>query len=361
MPDNESRQADSEKGKALAIAVPDRGRDDLRRAVRIITQNPLTLLGVAIFLAVILASICAPLLTPYNPVEQDLANPLLAPSGQHLTGTDEMGRDLFTRILYGGRISLQAAALVIIMAGGIGTILGCIAGYYGRVVDELIMRTSDLFLAFPGLVLAIAIATALGPSLENALIAISLVWWPWYARLLRGQVLSMKQSQYVEAALSLGASDGRVLFRHILPNCVGPLTVQVTLDAGAAILSTASLSFIGVGAQPPTPEWGALIAVGREYMLSQWWYPTFPGFAILLTVLGLNLMGEPEHPRPAREGRSPMIDVNVRLGHFEAPGAPALQVRCSAARGAACEVCRQVGGSEADEMEAELLGTAACW
>lgn len=292
MPDQHGRLSAGGSARTVIIPASDRGSDDLRRAVRIVIQNPLTLLGMVIFLVVVAASIGAPLLTPYDPLELDFGQSLLPPSGEHLTGTDEMGRDLFTRILYGGRISLLAAAMVIVMAGVVGTVLGSIAGYSGGLVDELIMRTSDLFLAFPGLVLAIAIAAALGPSLENALVAISLVWWPWYARLLRGQVLSMKHSQYVEAALALGASDGRVLFRHILPNCVGPLTVQVSLDAGAAILSTASLSFIGVGAQPPTPEWGALIAVGREYMLSQWWYPTFPGFAILLTVLGLNLMGD---------------------------------------------------------------------
>ena len=257
-----------------------------------IWQHPLALTGTVIILLLVTAAALAPWLTSYDPYQIASDNRLAAPSWQHFFGTDDMGRDIFSRVLYGARLSLLAAMVVLILATGIGVVVGAIAGYYGGWVDEILMRTTDMFLAFPAMILAMCIASALGPSLINAMIAVSIVWWPWYARLIRGQILSLKNKEYVEAARALGASDARVLWKYILPNCTAPLIIQITLDIGYAILTTASLSFIGVGAVPPTPEWGAMISVGRGFILVQWWYPTFPGLAIFLAVAGFSLLGD---------------------------------------------------------------------
>lgn len=265
-------------------------------AVKILRQmtkrNRPSLVGLGICLLLLGCAIFAPLLVPYDPTDLNMRGKLAAPSGQHWFGTDEMGRDILSRIIIGSRVSLQVLALVLVFSLLIGVPLGLLAGYLGGWVDEVIMRITDIFLAFPPLVLAMAIAAALGPSLTNATIAIVLVWWPSYARLVRGQALAIKDGLYVEAARALGARNLQILIDHILPNSVTPIIIKATLDGGRIILFAASLSFIGLGAQPPTPEWGAMISAGRGFLLNEWWVPFFPGLAIFLTITGLNLFGD---------------------------------------------------------------------
>jgi len=221
-----------------------------------------------------------------------LSERLSPPSSKYLFGTDDVGRDILSRVIYGSRISLRICTLVVGVTIGIGTILGIISGYWGGWLDELIMRISDVFLAFPALILAMAIAAALGPSLENVIIAMVVIWWPRYARVTRGQVLVLREIDYIVAARAVGVHESRIIMRHILPNCVSPVLIQATLDLGEVLLTAATLSFIGFGAQPPTPEWGAMISLGRNYLRDNWWYATFPGLAILLTVIGFNLLGD---------------------------------------------------------------------
>lgn len=259
---------------------------------RHLRANPATLAGVTLVLALVLIAVAAPVLAPYDPVALNPQDRLLAPSSAHWFGTDEGGRDIFSRIVFGARYSLLAAVVVLSLSVTIGTSIGLVAGFAGGKVDEALMRLTDMFLAFPALVLAMGISAALGASLLNSMIAIAVVWWPWYARLVRGQTLRLRQEQFVEAARASGAADVRLITRHILPNCWTPIIVQMTLDVGYAILTTASLSFIGLGAQPPTPEWGAMVATGKDYILDQWWLATFPGLAIFLAVMAFNLLGD---------------------------------------------------------------------
>jgi peptide/nickel transport system permease protein len=227
----------------------------------------------------------------HDPLKPEMRARLHGPSAEHLMGTDPLGRDIFSRVLAGAQLSIRSVIVIIASAVGLGTLIGAIAGYLGGVIDDVVMRVTDLFFAFPALVLALAIAGALGPSLTNAMLAVSVVWWPWYARLVRGQVLSIKEEPYVEAARSVGAHDARIIGRHILPNFLSPVIVQATLDMGAALVTTASLSFIGMGAQPPSPEWGAMLSDGRSFFLNAWWLSAFPGLAIFLTVLLFNAAG----------------------------------------------------------------------
>lgn len=257
-----------------------------------IWQHPLAVVGLVIILLLVLTAVFAPVLAPFDPYHQVAADRLQPPGSRYFFGTDDMGRDIFSRVIWGSRLSLTAALVVLAISTSIGIFIGAVAGYVGGRVDEVLMRLTDMFLAFPAMVLAMVIASALGPSLINAMIAIAVVWWPWYARLIRGQILSIKTMEYVEAAKALGAGDARILWKYILPNCTAPLIVQATLDSGYAILTTASLSFIGVGALAPTPEWGSMISIGRSFILVQWWYPTFPGLAIFLAVAGFNLLGD---------------------------------------------------------------------
>src|SRR5205814_8993430 len=224
------------------------------------------------------------LLAPYSPPAQVLASRLERPSTAHWLGTDQLGRDIASRLLYGSRISLVIGVVVVGLAGAFGTMVGLVAGYAGGLVDEGLMRLTEVFLAFPPLILAMAIAGALGPSLTNAIIAIAAVTWAVYARLARGQVLSLRRREYVEAARSIGASPTRILARHLLPNAIAPLLVQASFDMGSAIISAAGLSFIGFGAQPPTPEWGVMISEGRNFISTQLWLSLFPGLAILFAV-----------------------------------------------------------------------------
>jgi len=203
-----------------------------------------------------------------------------------------MGRDVLSRILWGARPSIVAGFVVVAVAVTVGSLIGSVAGFFGGILDSILMRVTDVFLAFPFLILAMAIAAALGPSLVNSIFAVSLVWWPSYARLVRGLTLSIKENLYVEAARALGTPRLKIVFRHILPNCAGPLLAQATTSFGFAVLATTSLSFVGLGAQPPSPEWGAMIAEGRTYIMSFWWMATFPGLAIAITVLGFSLLGD---------------------------------------------------------------------
>ncbi len=255
-------------------------------------RQPLIMLGFVLLVIFVLAAVFAPQLSPTDPLKGQVVNSLKPPSPAHLFGTDKLGREIVSRLLYGARISLFVGFSVVIAASLIGSFLGLIAGYLGGWADEILMRVTDIFFAFPSLILAMAIAGALGPSLQNALIAITTVTSPIYARLIRGQVLALKEREFIIAAHTVGVPAWLILLRHILPNTLAPLLVQASFDLGAAILSVAGLSFIGFGAQPPTPEWGVMISDGRNYMATQWWLATFPALAILLVVTGFNLLGD---------------------------------------------------------------------
>ncbi|MBI4278857.1 MAG: ABC transporter permease [Armatimonadetes bacterium] len=230
--------------------------------------------------------------TTYDPVQINPGIRLEGPSHAHVFGTDHLGRDLFARVVFGTRTSLGTSALVVLFAALIGVTVGSLAGYGGGLVDEALMRVVDLSLAFPLLVLAMAIVAALGPGLRNAMLALIFVWWSQYARLARGLVLQVREREFVTAARALGASGVTILYRHILPNCFPPLLVKATLDIAVAVLVTASLSFLGLGVLPPDPDWGGMVSNGRTFILDAWWYPTFPGLAIFVTVMALNLVGD---------------------------------------------------------------------
>jgi peptide/nickel transport system permease protein len=267
-------------------------RRRMRRQFARLFGNPLSAVGLALSAAFVLMAIAAPLLAPHDPLAMDPSNRLAAPSALHWFGTDDGGRDILARVIYGTRSSLLTALGILSLASLIGTSIGLAAGYFGGWVDETLMRITDMFLAFPALVLAMGLAAALGPSLFNAMLATAVVWWPWYARLVRGQALHLKNEAFVEAARVAGASGLRIAVRHILRNCLTPIIVQMSLDIGYAILTLASLSFIGLGAQPPTPEWGSMVSIGRDYFLDQWWIVTFPGLAIFVSVMAFNLLGD---------------------------------------------------------------------
>jgi peptide/nickel transport system permease protein len=267
-------------------------RRQMRRQFARLFGNPLSAVGLALSAAFVLMAIAAPLLAPHDPLAMDPSKRLAAPSALHWFGTDDGGRDILARVIYGTRSSLLTALGILSLASVIGTSIGLAAGYFGGWVDETLMRITDMFLAFPALVLAMGLAAALGPSLFNAMLATAVVWWPWYARLVRGQALHLKNEAFVEAARVAGASGLRIAVRHILRNCLTPIIVQMSLDIGYAILTLSSLSFIGLGAQPPTPEWGSMVSIGRDYFLDQWWIVTFPGLAIFVSVMAFNLLGD---------------------------------------------------------------------
>ncbi len=255
-------------------------------------RNPLGALGIGLILAILLVAVFAPQLATHDPNQLNRDTRLLPPSAEHLFGTDAPGRDVYSRVVYGSRISLRVAFVVLVIATTVGSLLGAAAGYFGGLVDEILMRITDVFLAFPALILAMAVNAALGPGIGSAMLAVGFTWWPAYARLIRSQVLSVRSKPYVEAAHCIGATRRRVLFRHILPNCTSAIIVQVTLDAGYVVLTVAGLSFIGLGAQPPSHEWGFVVSEGANHILTQWWWSTFPGLAICLLVVGFNLMGD---------------------------------------------------------------------
>ncbi|MDR2935325.1 MAG: ABC transporter permease subunit [Candidatus Adiutrix sp.] len=261
-------------------------------ALWLLLRNPSAVAGGGIVLFMALMAVLAPWLAPYDPNALNLAARLQAPSLAHWFGTDEMGRDLLSRVVFGARVSLVIGLVVIILAGGLGTLAGASAGYLGGRFDNVVMRVMDVILSFPSLVLAMALAAALGPSLKNAILAVAFTQVPKFARLARGEALNIRERLFIKAARVSGFSAPWIITRHVIPNCLATIMVLATLTVGETILVAASLSFIGLGAQPPTPEWGAIISVGRKFLLDQWWYPTFPGLFIVLTVVGYNILGD---------------------------------------------------------------------
>lgn len=255
-------------------------------------KNKVALVGLGIVLFFMIIAVFAPLLAPYGINEQELSIRNNPPSPEHWFGTDDFGRDIFSRVLYGARISLWVGLVSVSGSVIVGCFLGIIAGYYGRWVDTVISRIFDIMLAFPSILLAIAVVAVLGPSLQNALIAIAIINIPNFGRLIRSKVLSVKQEEYIMAARAVGMSDGRILFHHVLPNSLAPIIVQATLAIATAIIEAAALGFLGMGAQPPQAEWGKMLADSRQYIIQAPWTVLFPGVAIMLTVLGFNLMGD---------------------------------------------------------------------
>jgi len=255
-------------------------------------RNKLMTVGAAVALMISVLGLLAPLLAPYAPDAALPTQTLLPPSTAHWFGTDQLGRDVLSRILYGARVSPMIALLVLFLACVVGVPLGIAAGYFRGAIDDVIMRITDVFLAFPALLLALAIAAVLPPSIGSVTFAVAITWWPWYTRLIRGQAASVSGRPYVEGARAAGVSHTRILFRHVLPNSLTPLIVQVSLDVSAVILTVSALSFLGLGAQDPTPDWGLMVSQGQQYFQTQWWLVTFPGIAILLTAVAFNLLGD---------------------------------------------------------------------
>jgi peptide/nickel transport system permease protein len=266
---------------------------NLYRGVAALCANPAALAGLLIVGALIFVAIFAPVIAGYvSPIQQTLAERLAPPSSTHWFGTDELGRDIYARTVHGSRVTLTIVMLVSVVVAPIGLAVGTTAGYLGGWVDSVLMRITDIFLAFPRLVLALAFAAALGPGIENAVIAISLTAWPPYARIARAETVTIARSDFIAAVVLQGASTSRILFRHIVPLCLSSLIVRLTLDMAGIILTAAGLGFLGLGAQPPTAEWGAMVSSGRDVILDQWWVATIPGFAIFIVSLGFNLLGD---------------------------------------------------------------------
>ncbi len=265
---------------------------NLKLAIELARRKSSAAIGIGILLCLILVAIFGPILLPGDPYELNFEEKLQPPSARHIFGTDEFGRDIFIRVIYGARLSLGIAAMTLFISAVSGTIAGMIAGYLGGWVDEIMMRMADIFLSIPSLILALAITAALGPSIHNVMIAIGIAWWPMYARLMRAQVLAVKQNQYVLASQAMGGGASHILLRHILPNSISPIIISAAMDIGNILLAVTALGFIGFGAQPPAPEWGRLVTDGRVYLLSAWWYSTLPGFAIFIAVLGANLLSD---------------------------------------------------------------------
>jgi peptide/nickel transport system permease protein len=255
-------------------------------------RNPLAMTGLAVLIALVLIALFTPLLTDRSPVAQDLSQRLKPPSAQYWFGTDELGRDIYTRVLYGSRITLVIVALVVVMVAPTGLLVGTVAGYKGGWVDTVLMRVTDVFLAFPRLILALAFVSALGPGIENAVIAIACTAWPPYARVARAETLTIRRSDFIASIRLQGAGPIRIVLGHVIPLCTSSLIVRVGLDMAGIILTAAGLGFLGLGARPPAPEWGAMIASGRQFVLDQWWVATVPGIAIVVVSLGFNLLGD---------------------------------------------------------------------
>lgn len=292
-------------------------RRRIRLVVRFLRASPLNMVGgaiVGVALVVAVVGLGADLLdlrfTPYDPLKPDLVDRLVPPSGSHLMGTDHLGRDVVSRVLAGTHIAIEVALIVLSIALAVGIFIGLAAGLAGGLVDEILMRLTDLFLAFPALILAAAITFTLGASLQTTMVALATVYWPWYARITRGQVLSLREREFIVAARTMGAGRMRLMFRTLLPNVAPILLVQATLDVGYVMLSTAGLSFLGLGAQPPTPEWGSMILASLPYQPDAWWYAAFPGLTLALTALGFNLLGD-----GLRDWLDPLLRV---IGHDEA-------------------------------------------
>ncbi len=271
-----------------AFAFQSHRHEVFRRLVR----KPLAIVGTLLLLAMVLAAIFASSIAPYGPDDQGVADPFAAPSSKYLFGADQFGRDILSRVIYGGRISLQIGLVAVAIGGSVGLVLGCLAGYFSAWVDEVVMRFIDIMLAFPGILLAIAVVVMLGPSLYNLMIAVGVGAIPTFARVVRASVLDMKEREYVTAARAMGVSDLKIISRHILPNIMAPFIVLATLDVATAILSGTALSYLGLGAKPPTPEWGLMLSDGKDFIRHAWWVGTFPGLAITVTVIGINLLGD---------------------------------------------------------------------
>ena len=266
-----------------------------RESIYLLNRNPLSRTALVVILLIVLMAVFAPYIIPYPSHIEDETNiseKFALPSRQYFFGTDELGRDIFSRVVYGTRVSLLTAVVAVVLALLIGVPLGAIAGSVGGAVDEFIMRFTDIFLSFPPLLLAIAMVAILGPSLNNAILAIAISWWPWYTRIVRGQAVALKERNFVLAAKTIGTSTTKIIFKHILPNTISPGIVQASMDMGGVILTIASLSFLGLGAQAPTPEWGLMISTGRNFFPDKWWYSIFPGLAIFVTVLCFNILGD---------------------------------------------------------------------
>ena len=255
-------------------------------------RNPMAVAGLAMVILLIVVALLAPLLAPGSPFEQNLTRRLQPPSADHWFGTDDLGRDIYTRVIHGSRITLYMVVLVAIIVAPIGLLVGTVAGYLGGWIDNALMRITDIFLAFPRLVLALAFVAAIGAGIENAVIAIAITTWPPYARVARAETLTLRNSDFINAVRLQGASSLRIILRHVAPLCVSSLIIRLTLDMAGIIITAAGLGFLGLGAQPPAPEWGAMIAKGREFLLDQWWVATMPGIAILIASLGFNLLGD---------------------------------------------------------------------
>lgn len=262
------------------------------RSLRSLLRGSLGMVGIALLALLVVVAIAPQLFATHDPYAINANLRLRPPSPDHWFGTDELGRDVYSRVVHGVGISLWSALLVVGVSAVIGTILGLLAGYFGGVLDDVVMRVADVFIAFPALIMAMGIVSFIGPGLTNAMLALMVIWWPQYARLARGQVVAEKIKPYVESARAVGRGDLGILFRHIVPNSWVPILIKGTLDIGVAILLTASLSFLGLGAKPPTPELGALVTQGREHLLNAWWYSTFPGLAMFMAVFAFNLVGD---------------------------------------------------------------------
>lgn len=282
----------TEAAMVASPAFSARFRQALKRGLGKLAEEPLGLFGFVIIGLLLIVAVFAPLIAPFDPAAQVLSNALQPPSWQHLAGTDEFGRDIFSRLVYGSRITIQTIFSVSIIVGPIGLAIGVVAGFFGGRIDAVLMRATDIVLSFPSLILALAFAAALGASLSTAIIAISLTAWPPIARLSRAEALVVRNADYVSAARLYGATPLRILFFYIAPMCIPSVIVRLTLNMAGIILTAASLGFLGLGAQPPAPEWGAMISSGRKFMLDYWWVAVMPGIAILLTSLAFNIVGD---------------------------------------------------------------------
>jgi peptide/nickel transport system permease protein len=262
------------------------------RVYRALLSNPLAVIGALIILALIVIAAFAPWIATHSPIAGELSDRLAPPGAEHWLGADELGRDIWSRVVYGSRITLVIVALVAVLAAPAGLVIGAISGYFGGWTDRVLMGVTDIFLSMPKLILALAFVAALGPGIENAIIAIAITSWPAYARIARAETLTFRNSEFIHAVRLQGASAARIIVRHILPLCSSSMIIRVTLDMAGIILTAAGLGFLGLGAQPPMPEWGAMVATGRNYLIDQWWVAAMPGLAIFVVSLGFNLLGD---------------------------------------------------------------------
>ncbi len=277
-----------------AVEIATRSRT-MKHVLRVIVRDPLSLMSTIVIILFVLIAIFAGQIAPYpkqGAGESHADTPMYEPSAQYPFGTDRLGRDVLSRVIMGAQPALLIPMIVVILAVLVGAPLGAIAGYKGGWIDEVIMRITDLFLAFPSLLLAMIIAAVLGRGMQNAALALAISWWPWYTRLVRGVAAGLRERYFVEAARSIGVRDSVIILRHILPNCISPILVQATIDFGTVILAMGGLAFIGLGTQPPAPDWGLMVSEGRTFILKQWWLSTFPGLSIFIVVLAFNLLGD---------------------------------------------------------------------